>query len=481
MALVGLIAICTASCQHEKLSEVVKDQSFTSVSATLPNRIDVVNGGNFTLTGAELTVPVTVNFSAATTAAFTMNLATNTDTVASLVNSNVLPAGTVAFSTGAAAVLPQISVPSGVKSITFNVVVSRSAIEVAYGKTLAAVIKASAATKGNKIANADMIFTVKTDDIITAESIHDISFGVDNKIVDLASNPSLYSQNSTFITLNIPVVLNGDAGSQFTVGVGSVADSVTAGINSNLLPGSVLYPDSKISIVNPTLTVLENTKSANLSINIKTNELLAVQPSPGAPSVTKPTIALTLKSSSKYQVTSTRIRTVYVVIDPNFFRPYYGKPYLIKGTVGAASDPIYCAYYDYGGEGVAYHDNNTKDGDGNWRSPDYVDVSGDYSPRSVVGWTSDGEWLTYSINVEATGTYSLNTMIGGGDNGGLYSVYVDNVLYNQTPYDVTKTDYRLQIDNIHNIQLTKGYHILKMFWNTARYDVRGMFFTRLAN
>jgi hypothetical protein len=483
MAFVGLIAICATSCQREKLSEVVKDQSFTPVNATLPTRVDVTKGSTYTLTGADLTVPATINFSSVTTSAFTINLSTNTDTVASLVSSGVLAPGTVAFTTGSAAVAPQITIPAGVTSFTFDVIISRSAIELGFGKTLAAVIKATAATKGNKVVGdkGSMIVTVKTDDVITAESIHDISFGVPNKIVDLSANPSYYSLGSLYITVNIPVKLNGDAGSEFTVNVASAPDSVTAGIANGLLAGSELFPDAKLSITNPGVIIQTGTTSAFLTVNLKLNDLLAIQPAPAVPSNTKPTMAFTLKSASKYQITTTRVSTVYVVMDPNFFRPYYGKPFLIKGAVGAASDPIYCAYYDFGGEGIAFHDDTHKDGDGGWRTSDYVDVSGDYSPRSVVGWTGSGEWLTYSIYVEETGNYSMNTMIGGGGDGGTYSVFIDGVRYNQTPYPVTRTDYRLQIDNIHNIQLTKGYHILKMYWDVARYDVRGMFFTRLAN
>ena len=484
IAFVGLIAICAASCQPEKLNEVVKDQSFATVNATLPARIDVAQGSTYTLTGADLTVPATINFSSATTSAFTINLATNTDTVANLVNSGVLAPGTVAFSTGAAAVSPQITIPAGVTSVSFNVIISRSALEVNFGKTLAAVIKATGPTKGNKIdeAKATMIVTVKTADIITAESIHDVSFGVTNKVINLASNPSYYSLGSLYLTLSIPVALNGEPGAEFNVNVASVQDSVTNGIANGLLPNSVLYPDSKISIVTPTVTILNGTNSALLTVNIKINDLLAQQPAPATPSVKSPTMAFRLTSSSKYQLTTTKIRTIYVVIDPNYFRPYYGKPFLIKGTVGAVSDPIYCAYYDFGGEGVAYHDDNSKSGDGAWRTPDNVDTNPDYSPRSVVGWTSGGEWLSYSVNVEQTGTYQLNTMIGGNSTNRTYSVFVDGVRYNQTPYPVIyTTNYNNQGPNYTTMQLTQGYHIIKLYWDNADYDVRGMIFTRLAN
>ncbi|HWZ34648.1 MAG TPA: hypothetical protein VNW51_00735 [Mucilaginibacter sp.] len=481
IAFIGLIAVCAASCSREKLSDVVKDQSFGTVNASLSTRMDMVQGSSYTLDGAAMTIPATINFSSATSTAFTINLATNTDTVANLINAGVLAPGTVAFSTGAAAVAPQIIVPAGVTSVKFNIIVSRSAIEIGFGKTLAAVIKASAPTKGNKILSGKnaMILTVKTSDIITAASIHDVSFGVTNKVIDLASTPTDYQLGSLYITVTVPVQLNGDPGAQFNVGVQSVPDSVTAAINSGALPNSVLYPDAKISIINPTVTIQDGTTSALLSVNVKINELLAVQPAPATPSTQYPTIALKIVSTTKYQVTTTRINTVYVVMNPNPFRPYYGKPFLINGTIGVTSDPIYMAYYDFGGEGVAYHVGNTKNGDGAWRTPDYVSVVPDYTPRSVVGWNSTGQWLSYSVNVQASGTYQLNTMIGGNSNGRFYSIFVDGVRYNQTPYPVTFTGgYNNQGPNYTTMTLTQGYHIIKLYMDNADYDLRGMIFTR---
>lgn len=481
LAFIGLIAICTASCSREKLSDVVKEQSFTTVNASLAARMDMAQGSNYMLNGATMTIPATISFSSATSAAFTINLATNTDTVANLINSGVLAPGTVAFSTGAAAVVPQITVPAGVTSVNFNIIVSRSALEVGFGKTLAAVIKASAPTKGNKILSGKnaMILTVKTSDIITAASIHDISFGVPNKVIDVTATPSVYQIGSLYITLNIPVQLNGDPGAQVNVGVQSVPDSVTAGINSGALPTSVLYPDAKISIANPTVTIQEGTTSAMLTVNVKINELLAVQPAPATPSNKYPTVAFKIVSTTRYQVTNTRIGTVYVVMNPNTFRPYYGTPFLIKGAIGVASDPFYMAYYDFGGEGVAYHVGNTKNGDQSWRTPDYVSVVPDYTPRSVVGWNSTGQWLSYSVNVQATGNYQLNTMIGGNSNGRTYSIFVDGVRYNQTPYPVTYTgNYNNQGPNFTTMALTQGYHIIKLYMDNADYDLRGMTFTR---
>jgi hypothetical protein len=481
LCLVGVVAVLASSCQHEKLSEVVVPQSFAPVSASLATKLEVGAGSTYTLTGADITVPATISFSSATASAFSINLSTNVDTVASLITSGVLPAGTVAFTSGAAAVLPQINVPAGVTSVTFNVIVSRSVMELSYGKNLAAAIKISAPTKGNKIAagKSAMIFVVKTADILSAGSIHEVAFGVPNKVFDVASNPTSFTTGSLSLTVNIPVVLQGDPGAEFTVDAVSSPDSVTKYINSGLLTNSVLYSDANISLSTPKIKILAGTNTAMLTFTTKIASLLALQPSPGAPTLNLPTVAFTIKNATKYQITKTRVSTVYVTLNPNSFRPYYGTPFLVKGTIGAVSDPIYAAYYDFGGEGIAYHDDGGKDGDGSWRAPDKVDVSGDYSPRSVVGWCNSNEWLTYSINVEQAGNYQMNSMLGSPSSGKTYSVYIDNVRILSKLVVGNTSDYRNQQPNISTIYLPQGYHILKMFWDDAQYDFRGVIFTRL--
>ncbi|MDB5005500.1 MAG: hypothetical protein JWQ34_3725 [Mucilaginibacter sp.] len=482
VGLLGAFALFASSCKNEKLSEVIVPPSSTQVSASLVAKTEVGTGSSYTLTGADMTVPATITFSSATSSTFTINLASNADTVASLVSSGVLPAGTVAFTTGAAAVLPQITVPAGVTSVNFNIVVSRSAMELAYGSNLAAAIKMSAPTKGNKIATGKsaMIFVVKTADILAANSIHEISFGTTNKIFDVTSNPSSYTTGSVSLNVSIPVVLQGAPGAQFTVDAVSSPDSVTKYINNGQLPKSVLYPDSKISITNPTVTILAGTNSALLTFTTKIASLLVLQPSPGAPTINLPTIAITLKNPSKYQITKTKVSTVFVTLNPNTFRPYYGTPFLVKGAIGAVSDPIYAVYYDFGGEGIGFHIvNGTKNGDQNWRVPDAVSANPDYSPRSVIGWTSNNDWLTYSIFVEQTGTYQMNAMLGSPSSGKTYSVYIDNVLINSQLVVGNTTDYRNQRPNYSTLNLTAGYHILKMYWNNAQYDYSGVIFTRL--
>jgi hypothetical protein len=112
---------------------------------------------------------------------------------------------------------------------------------------------------------------------------------------------------------------------------------------------------------------------------------------------------------------------------------YQGGPQKIPGTV-------MCAYYDLGGEGVAYHDTTPKNLgsgrlnplDGNYlnefRHDEGVDTSYTKFGKSTkiddnpfdlvtpppnllyVGWTEPGEWFNLTVDVAETGTYTADIL-----------------------------------------------------------------------
>src|SRR4051812_40245871 len=122
---------------------------------------------------------------------------------------------------------------------------------------------------------------------------------------------------------------------------------------------------------------------------------------------------------------------------------YQGKPFHDSVySAGPQTIPgrVQCAFYDLGGEGVAYHDtdainhgsgelNQNADHqrphatayDWNFRKDEGVDVSytkdfADLNHTNMVspgtnqlyvGWTADGEWCCYTVNVKKAGTYKV--------------------------------------------------------------------------
>lgn len=469
------------SCEKEKLDDVLSKEQLGNVAVSVANKTEIGTGSTFTLTGGELTVPVTVEFSTATAKAFTVQLNANSDTVANLISAGTLATGTVPISSGSFSIPTVLNVPIGVTSTTFNLVVSRSFLEVNYGKTVALAVKMTNPAKGNTITPGKdvAIVTIKTSEAIAAADVHYIGFTATTLLIPDNNSYILGSQD---ITLKIPVALTGVAGPTFTVDVIKDATVSQALITSGGITNAAVMASDRYSVGTGKVTFDPSKNAATLTVTTNFAQLMALTDK-------KWLLGLTLSNPTKYQ-TGGVSKSIVVVIDANYLsrpyvgneatlaRPYTGTPFVISGTINQASEMIPAAIYDLGGEGVAFHDNGGKDGATAFRPNDLVDI-GNYIPRSVVGWTNDGEWLTYTVNVEADGTYELNSLIGANGNDGRYTIYFDGVAI--TPLLAAKGTpgtYGDQQANYTTVNLTKGRHIFKFFMNVARYDVKGWIFTR---
>lgn len=471
LGLLALVVTSVTSCEREQLDDVMSKESYSSVSMSLASKADIGTGSNFNLTSAELKVPVTINFSSPTTRAFVVQLSANTDTVAKLIADQVLPAGTVRLTEGAFTIPTVLNVPIGVSSATFDLAVSRSFIEINYGKNIAVALKIANPAKGNSVASGKnaVVVAIKTDQVVDESTVRSVSFGTETAIHNVSLD-NFALKGSEDVTISVPLKLQGDPGVDFTVDAVVVPDSVTKYINNGTLKNSVLFPASSYSILNPKVRFEVGKSTAVLTITTKVTTLYAMMGK-------NPTIGITLKNPSKFQVAN-RLHTSYVVIDQGSFRPYYGVPFLVKGAINAVSDPIYAAYYDFGGEGIAFHDDNGKDGAGDWRAPDKVDVSHDYNPRTVVGWTNAGEWLTWTILVEETGTYEMDMYFGANNADGRYRVFLGDQDLTGEKSAINTGSHGDQRSHKSTVTLTKGRHILKLLFIRGNHDYRGVIFTR---
>ena len=483
LGLLAAVAIFTTSCSRESLDEVMSKETFAGVQISVDPKAEVGSNSNFTLTGGELTVPVTLKFSAATTRAFTLNLTATSENVPQLVSSGVLPAGTLAVPVGSFNIVGTAQVPIGVTSHDVNLVISRTFIEVNYGKNIAVAVQVSNPAKENSVVDSKntVVVQVNTTAVMAADKVHNITVGLPGATSNEypIPTPGSYDLNSEIITFRIPVSIQGDLGTPFTVNAVSSPDSVKKYVSNGKLTNAELYINSRFSLSTPTVSFDANSRTSYITFTTKRDTLLKMQPAPGAATIKMPTVAFTIKTPSKFQVEPTK-NTIYVKIDPNFFRPYNGTYFLIKGTVNAVSDPIYAAYYDFGGINIAWWDNNSfKDGDGGWRFPDGVDVSADYNPRTAVGWVGSNEWLSFTTNVEASGTYQMDLYFGANNGDGRYTVFMDNVpLLNGIQTAQNTGGHNNQKSHLHTVTLTRGVHIFKVFFNGGNSDYRGAIFTR---
>jgi carbohydrate binding protein with CBM6 domain/phospholipase D-like protein len=101
--------------------------------------------------------------------------------------------------------------------------------------------------------------------------------------------------------------------------------------------------------------------------------------------------------------------------------PFGGTPAAVPGTFQAEN-------FDDGGQSVAYVDTTPGNSGAAYRSTD-VDIqpTTDADGAFNVGWTKAGEWLKYTVNVAATGTYSLDTRVANIGTGARFHVEVDGV------------------------------------------------------
>jgi len=101
--------------------------------------------------------------------------------------------------------------------------------------------------------------------------------------------------------------------------------------------------------------------------------------------------------------------------------PYSGTPIALPGTIQAEN-------YDGGGEGIAYHDTTSGNSGSVYRTDgvdlqDAVDAGGGFKIKSAVA----GEWLKYTVNVTAAGTYTLTTRVASSGAGGTFHIEVNGV------------------------------------------------------
>jgi hypothetical protein len=101
--------------------------------------------------------------------------------------------------------------------------------------------------------------------------------------------------------------------------------------------------------------------------------------------------------------------------------PFLGSPHSIPGL-------IECEDYDFGGEGVSFHELTP----GNkfltaYRGDDPVDVGGtsDEGGGFNIGDFQDGEWLNYSIDVAETALYDIEFRYGTDMDGSSLSLVID--------------------------------------------------------
>lgn len=172
-----------------------------------------------------------------------------------------------------------------------------------------------------------------------------------------------------------------------------------------------------------------------------------------------------------------------------------------KDSIQQIPGKIECEFYDQGGEGVAYHENdsvnngsgklNPADGSflNEFRMNEGVDISYtkfrdpaiDNSAYNVVepvknqlyaGWTEPGEWINYTVKVIKSGTYSIGLMYTASGDGGILLDLDGKQLTRELKIPSTRNDkepvawrqwhHWNHIDSLVTVKLKKGIHVLTL-------------------
>ena len=145
--------------------------------------------------------------------------------------------------------------------------------------------------------------------------------------------------------------------------------------------------------------------------------------------------------------------------------PYGGSPWPIPGIIQAEN-------FDEGGQLVAYYDTTAGNSrDATWYRPGTdvdIETTTDTGGGYAIGKTRPGEWLKYSVNVAATGTYQFQARIANVGTGGTFNVEVDGA--DRTgPIAVPDTGgwQVWQTITMGGIQLSAGPHVIRVVLTTA--------------
>ncbi len=131
------------------------------------------------------------------------------------------------------------------------------------------------------------------------------------------------------------------------------------------------------------------------------------------------------------------------------------KSHHIPGTIEAED-------FDIGCPGDAYYDRDEMNEGGQYRSNEGVDIEKCSAGSYNIGWTTAGEWMTYTVTVNKTAKYQVSFYIASAYDSGKLHLECDGV--DKTGIISVPNTSGFQTWDIvkKNIKLDAGQHILKM-------------------
>ncbi len=156
--------------------------------------------------------------------------------------------------------------------------------------------------------------------------------------------------------------------------------------------------------------------------------------------------------------------------------PFLGSDFQIPGSIDAGN---YDKFEGGVGQNISYVD-TSQNNEGDYRTDEYVDATSDASEGKTVGWTTAGEWLEYSIDVQTAGLYDVTVRYASGNSsgGGPFYFEVDgNAVSGNVSLSSTSDWDNWTNKVISNVELTKGKHVLRLVITNGEFNLGSMNFT----
>jgi hypothetical protein len=135
---------------------------------------------------------------------------------------------------------------------------------------------------------------------------------------------------------------------------------------------------------------------------------------------------------------------------------------MIPGTIQSED-------FDQGSEGVAYHDTDATNSGGAYRQTGVdIQATQDAGGGYDVGWTRAGEWLRYTVNIAASGYYTVEARVASSALGGTFHIELDGVVKTE-PFAVPNTGGWQNWTTLirRGVYLESGQHTMRLVEDTV--------------
>lgn len=134
-----------------------------------------------------------------------------------------------------------------------------------------------------------------------------------------------------------------------------------------------------------------------------------------------------------------------------------------KGIAQELPGVVEMELYDEGGEGMAFHDSDDKDEGKAFRTEDGVDIEEFETGKYALGWTANGEWVEYTLDVKYTDSYTWTAYAASGSDGSAFKLYIDDKAISETIKVKNSGDWKTFKEyEGKTSELEAGKHILKI-------------------